>query len=421
MDKFLIKGGRQLKGKVAVSGAKNSVLPLMAAAILGDSETRLKNVPDLVDVKTMIQLLVSFGCEVKREGRDILIDPTGINNLTADYEIVRKMRASFFVLGPLLARFRKAKVSLPGGCAIGPRPVDLHIKGLAALGADLRVEGGYVIAETKGLKGEEILLLGSKGPSVGATANVLMASVLAEGKTIIEGAACEPEILDLANFLNQMGAKIYGAGTSRVEIEGVKCLKGIEYEPIPDRIEAGTLACAAAITSGEITITNCRPEHLTSVIEKLRECGVVIKEGEREILVKGVSDLKPTTITTAPYPGFPTDMQAQFMALLTLAQGRSIVTETIFEDRLTHAVELQRFGAKITINKNTAIIDGVEELTGAPVMASDLRASASLVLAGLVAKGETIVSRIYHLDRGYERLEEKLNSLGAEIKRISGD
>lgn len=419
MDKFIIKGGKKLKGKVAIASAKNAVLPLMAASILGEGETRLKNVPDLMDVQTMSSLLSSFGCIVKREGNDLIINPKEINNLTADYEIVRKMRASFFVLGPLLAKYKKAKVSLPGGCAIGPRPVDLHLKGLSSLGADLRVAGGYVLGKTKGLKGGEVFLIGARGSSVGATANVLMAAVLAEGKTVIEGCACEPEIYDLANFLNEMGAKIKGAGTPRIEIKGVKKLSGIEYQPIPDRIEAGTIACACALTGGEVKITNCLPQHLTSVIEKLRECGVEVEEGEGEIKVKREETISPVNITTAPYPGFPTDMQAQFMALLTIARGKSVVTETIFEERLTHAVELQRFGAKITISDNTAIIEGVEELSGAPVMASDLRASASLVLAGLVARGETIVSRIYHLDRGYERLEKKLNSLGAEIRRVS--
>ncbi|MEO0116926.1 MAG: UDP-N-acetylglucosamine 1-carboxyvinyltransferase [candidate division WOR-3 bacterium] len=419
MDKFLIKGGKRLKGEVVVASAKNAVLPLMAASILAEGEVRLKNVPDLMDVRTMSTLLSSFGCLVKREGKDLIIDPKGINNLIADYEIVRKMRASFFVLGPLLVKYKRAKVSLPGGCAIGPRPVDLHLKGLSALGANLKVEEGYVVGETKGLKGEEILLMGNRGPSVGATANVLMAAVLAEGKTVIEGAACEPEIVDLANFLSKMGAKIKGAGTPRIEVEGVKGLSGVEYQPIPDRIEAGTLACACAITGGEVRIKNCLPEHLTAVLEKLRECGVEVEEGKGEIRIKREKDLLGVNITTAPYPGFPTDMQAQFMALLTIANGKSVITETIFEDRLTHAVELQRFGAKITVNDNIAIVEGIKELSGAPVMASDLRASASLVLAGLVAKGETIVSRIYHLDRGYERLEEKLNSLGAEIRRVS--
>ncbi len=418
MDKFLIKGGKALTGIVSCATAKNAVLPIMAGAILGESPSLLKAVPGLVDVKTMSELLVSFGCRVEWRGSDLFIDPTGIKDLTADYEIVRKMRASFYVLGPLLTKYREAKVSLPGGCAIGPRPVDLHLKGLSLLGAKIKVEGGYVLAKTNGLEGNEILLSGVRGPSVGATANVLMAAVLAKGKTLIEGAACEPEILDLANFLNEMGAKIKGAGTPRIEIEGVESLKGVEYKPIPDRIEAGTFASAAVLTKGDLLIENCLPEHLTAVIEKLRECGAEVEAGENKIRVRMTGEIRPTTISTAPYPGFPTDMQAQMMAVLTLAWGRSIVTENIFEDRLTHGVELQRFGAKILVRENVAIIDGVRELSGAPVMASDLRASACLVLAGLAAKGETLVSRIYHLDRGYERLEEKLKAVGADIKRV---
>ncbi len=418
MDKFVIKGETRLKGKVRVSTAKNSILPLMAASLLADSPVRLRNVPNLVDVKTMINLLTSLGVKIRRENKDLIIDASKIDNLCAGYEIVRQMRASFFVLGPLLAKYKRAKVSLPGGCAIGPRPVDLHLKGLQALGADIKVEGGYVISETRQLMGAELCLEGAKGTSVGATANCLMAATLACGKTVIYGAACEPEIVDLANFLNKMGAKISGAGTLRIEVTGSKRLEGVEYQPIPDRIEAGTFACAAAITKGEIEIENCLPEHLTTVLVKLRECGVKVEEDKDKIRVAVSQELKPTTITTAPYPGFPTDMQAQVMALLTTAQGRSVITETIFEDRLMHAVELQRFGAKITITDNTAIIDGVAKLSGAPVMASDLRASACLVIAGLAAKGETVISRIYHLDRGYENLEEKLNSLGANIQRV---
>jgi UDP-N-acetylglucosamine 1-carboxyvinyltransferase len=419
MDKFLIRGGRRLQGSVTTASAKNAVLPILAACLLTEEDCTITHVPLLEDVAMMVKLLRSLGVEVDQRGRTVRVSAAGRIDRPAPYDIVRKMRASYYVLGPLLGRFGKAQVSLPGGCAIGPRPVDLHLKGIAALGADVKLEHGYIHARAKPLRGGRVLLEGPAGPSVGATANTMMAAVLARGETVIEGAACEPEVTDLAAMLNCMGGKVEGAGTPVVRIQGVKRLKGVEYRPIPDRIEAGTLAVAAAITRGRVEIKGCQPEHLASVIDRLRQAGVLVETGRKSLLVTADERPKPVTISTAPYPGFPTDLQAQFTALLSLSHGTSVVTENIFESRFLHALELNRMGARIDINGNMAIIQGVEALSSAQVMASDLRASAALVLAALVARGQTEVLRIYHLDRGYERLDRKLGNLGAQIERVS--
>jgi UDP-N-acetylglucosamine 1-carboxyvinyltransferase len=418
VDKLVISGKKRLFGSVEVSGAKNATLPIMAACLLTEEKCLIKNIPDLSDIKTMASLLQALGAKVEFTNRSMMIEAGDNMNVEAPYEIVSQMRASYYVLGPLLARFGLAKVALPGGCAIGPRPVDLHLKGMEHLGAQINIEHGYIVASGKKLSGSEMTLAGMKGPSVGATANVMMAATKAKGKTVITGAACEPEIVDLANFLNALGAQIEGAGTPVIQIKGVKELTGCEYEPIPDRIEAGTLAIAAAITCGEIEITELRPDHLTAVTEILLNMGCTVNAQTNSLRIGLKENPKPTEIVTAPYPGFPTDLQAQFMALLTLSRGTSVVTENIFEARFVHALELNRMGAKISIKGNSAVIEGVEKLTGAQVMASDLRASAALVLAGLAAEGETQVSRIYHLDRGYENLAGKLAKLGATIQRV---
>lgn len=417
MEKFIILGGRRLSGKVRASTSKNATLPIMAASLLSEEPTIIKNAPKLTDVETMMEMLTALGVKVKKEGKNLYIDPSGRLNPEAPYEIVKRMRASYYVLGSLLGRMRRAKVAFPGGCAIGPRPIDLHLKGMEKLDAKVKIEHGFIIAEASSLKGAEMTLEGPSGSSVGATCNVMLAATLAKGRTVIRCAACEPEVVDLASFLNKMGAKIRGAGTPVITIDGVKRLKGVEYKPIPDRIETATLLVAGVITRGEVEVTHCIPEHLRSVLEKLEEAGAEIELSKNSIRVRISERPKSLRITTAPYPGFPTDMQAQFMALLSLASNTSIITETIFEARFLHALELGRMGADITLEANRAIIKGVEKLTGAPVMASDLRASAALVLAGLAAEGRTDVSRIYHLDRGYEHLERKLNSLGASIRR----
>ena len=418
MDKLLIKGGTNLKGKVKISGSKNGTLPILAACLLTDKPCTIKGVPQLQDIKTMVGLLSALGADVTFDKNTVMICAGNKLSLEAPYDIVSKMRASYYVLGPLLARFHKVKVYLPGGCAIGPRPIDLHIKGMESLGANVIIEHGYIDAQAKALKGGNILLAGNYGSSVGATANVMMAATLAQGTTTIIRAALEPEIVDLANFLNKLGAKIEGAGTSTIKITGVKELNGGEWTPIPDRIEAGTFACAAAITKGNIEINNCCPEHLVAVILTLKNMGCEIIEANKTMMINASSCLKPLNITTAPYPGFPTDLQAQFMAVSTVINGTSLITENIFKSRFLHALELNRMGAQVNIEDNVAIINGVKKLSGAQVMASDLRASVALVIAGLVAEGETTVSRIYHLDRGYERLEEKLKGLGATIKRV---
>ncbi|MGQ9678501.1 MAG: UDP-N-acetylglucosamine 1-carboxyvinyltransferase [bacterium] len=421
MDRFLIHGGEPLTGKVSIARAKNAVLPLLTACLLTEDTCTVEDVPALEDVNTMLKLLKVIGVRVEQKGRTVRLTARGKLNLEAPYDIVRKMRASYYVLGPLLARFGTCRVSFPGGCAIGPRPVDLHIRGATALGARVTVERGYIHARAKRLKGNTMTLEGYKGPSVGATINTMMAATLAAGATVIEGAACEPEVVDLANFLTAMGAKITGAGTPEIRIEGVKELSGTTYRPISDRIEAGTFAIATAITRGSVEITDCMPEHLTAVITKLREVGVQVDIANNRMLVEMKSRPKKTNISTAPYPGFPTDLQAQFTALLTVADGTSTISENIFESRFLHAMELNRMGASIDINGNLAVINGVEKLQGTQVMASDLRASAALVLAGLAARGKTEILRIYHLDRGYEQLEKKITHLGGKIKRIKPD
>ncbi|MEO0019367.1 MAG: UDP-N-acetylglucosamine 1-carboxyvinyltransferase [candidate division WOR-3 bacterium] len=418
MDRFVIRGSKPLKGSIAVARAKNAVLPLLACCLLTEETCTIHDVPLLEDVNTMLKLLRAIGVKVEMKNRQVKITAAGKLKAEAPYDIVRKMRASYYVLGPLLARMGECRVSLPGGCAIGPRPVDLHLKGVAGLGARIRIEKGYIRARARSLHGSTMILAGHKGPSVGATINTMMAATLARGTTVIEGAACEPEVDDVAQFLNGMGAKITGAGTPQIKIEGVKRLSGTSHTPIPDRIEAGTFAVAAAITQGKVEITGCEPKHLTAVIAKLREIGAQVEAGEKSIFVEMKARPKATKISTAPYPGFPTDMQAQFTALLSLGIGTSTVTENIFESRFLHALELNRMGASIDIIGNMAVIHGVERLEGAQVMASDLRASAALVLAALAARGKSEILRIYHLDRGYERLEEKLNLLGADIKRV---
>ncbi len=417
MEKLVIKGGKKLKGKIKISGSKNAALPIMAASLLCEDEVILKNIPELTDVYTMAELLKFVGCKIKKDKNRVIIHPPKKPILEAPYEIVKRMRASYYVLGPLLGRFKKCRVSLPGGCAIGPRPIDLHIKGMEKLGASINIEKGYIIASAKRLKGNEMILEGPKGSSVGATINVMMCSVLAEGDTIIYGAAVEPEVVAVASFLNKMGARIFGAGTRTLKIKGVKKLTGTKFTNIPDRIEAGTYAVAASITKGDVVLENAPVEDMKAVLEKLKETGVKIEANKETLHVRMQRRPKAVKISTAPYPGFPTDMQAQFMAFLSLASGTSVIIENIFENRFMQAMELQRMGADITIDGNTAIVNGVSCLTGAKVMASDLRASASLVIAGLAAKGITEVSRIYHLDRGYEKLDEKLRSVGARIER----
>ncbi|MGQ9817530.1 MAG: UDP-N-acetylglucosamine 1-carboxyvinyltransferase [bacterium] len=418
MDIFVIEGGKKLKGNVIISGAKNSALPIIAASLLTDKKVVIENVPDVMDVHTMIELMEYIGSQIEFKKNILKIYTPRIKRFVAPYNIVRKMRASYYVLGALIAREKRAKVSLPGGCAIGPRPVDLHIKGIRTLGCDIDIDQGYIVANCKNLKGTTINLQGVKGTSVGATINVMLAATGARGVTIINYAACEPEVVDVANFLNKLGVNISGAGTSQITIKGNWSPNEIYYRIIPDRIETGTFAVASAITQGDITIKNSQPEHLMAVIDKIREIGADVNVETDKIIVRGNKSVKPTDIFVAPYPGFPTDMQAQFMALLSIASGTSIIKETIFENRFMQAVELSRMGANITLEDDTAVVKGVKELKGATVMASDLRASACLVLAGLVARGKTYVRRIYHLDRGYERFEKKLAELGARIKRV---
>ncbi|MEO0095734.1 MAG: UDP-N-acetylglucosamine 1-carboxyvinyltransferase [candidate division WOR-3 bacterium] len=417
MDRFVIEGGKRLSGVVEISGAKNSALPIIAASLITDKKVVIENVPDVMDVHTMIQLVEYLGSLVKFKNNVLEIHTPRIRRIVAPYNIVRKMRASYYVLGALIAREGKARVSLPGGCAIGPRPVDLHIKGIKTLGCTVDIDQGYINAECKKLKGSEINLQGAKGTSVGATINVMLAATRARGTTTINFAACEPEVVDVANFLKRLGVNITGEGTNQITIRGNWCPAEIRYKIIPDRIETGTFAVASAITNGNILIKNCQPENLTAVLDKLRETGAEVQINGNELIVKGKRPIRPTDIFVAPYPGFPTDMQAQFMALLSLANGTSTIKETIFENRFMQAVELSRMGANITLEGDTAVIKGVKQLSGTYVMASDLRASACLVLAGLAAKGKTYVRRIYHLDRGYEKFEKKLRMLGARIKR----
>ena len=416
MEKIIIEGGARLNGTVKISGAKNAALPILLSSILTDKENKINNVPNLKDVDTTCQLLKGAGVKVERsENGQVIVDASRVNNTEASYDLVRTMRASVMVLGPLLARLGKAKVSLPGGCAIGARPINLHLKGFEALGANIKLEHGYVVAEAKRLKGNRIYF---DIVTVTGTENIMMAGVLAEGKTIIENAAREPEVVNLANTLNSMGASIKGAGTDIIEINGVSRLNGGEHSVIPDRIETGTFMIAAAITGGDVEIVNCIPEYIEPVIIKLTEAGVKIDTGKDFIRVKANGKIKSVDIKTSPYPAFPTDMQAQFMSLMSISEGMSVITETVFENRFMHVAELRRMGANIKVEGNTAVIKGVPKLSAAPLMATDLRASASLILAGLAAEGETVVSRVYHLDRGYEAIEKKLSALGAKIKRV---
>ena len=419
MSHFRILGGQRLCGTVRAGGSKNAALPMMAAAILADGPVRLEGVPRLADVDTLSLLLGQLGIEVRRAEDDAIVlrtvDPQPVR---ADYELVRRMRASFCVLGPLLARRGKAVVSLPGGCNVGPRPVDLHLAGLVALGADLRIEHGYVIAQAERLVGTTVSMAGPRGPTVTGTANVLSAAVLAEGRTTITGAAVEPEIVDLGRFLNSLGAKIDGLGTPALEIDGVRRLTGGCHAVIPDRIETATLLLAAAITRGQVTVAGAVPGHLDAVLEKLGQAGCRIAVEDDRITLAADGRPRPLEITAEPYPGVPSDVQAQWMALLSLADGRSTVRDLVFRSRFLHAAELNRLGARIELGDAAAAVQGVGGLTGAEVTASDLRASAALVLAGLAAQGETLVREIHHLDRGYQRLDEKLNLLGADVRRV---
>jgi UDP-N-acetylglucosamine 1-carboxyvinyltransferase len=415
MDKIIVEGGRSLEGEVKISGAKNAALPILISSLLTDGWNTYTNVPDLIDIRSTKDLLLNLGARVKTDKDAVQIDAGGVGNHEASYDLVRKMRASILVLGPLVARLKKARVSLPGGCAIGARPINLHLKGLASLGAKIELKHGYVEARADRLKGEEIYLDIS---TVTGTENLMMAAVLAKGTTVLSNAACEPEVVALADVLNRMGAKIEGAGTSVITIEGVSKLQPVSVKIIPDRIEAGTFMVSAALTGGNVTLLDCEPDHLEAVIHKLRLSGAEVFVKDRSIQVKGGKEIVSIDVKTLPYPGFPTDMQAQFMVLMSIAKGFSMISETIFENRFIHVSELKRMGADIKISGNTAIIAGVPMLSGAPVMATDLRASASLILAGLAAKGSTEISRVYHLDRGYEKIEKKFSQLGAAIRRV---
>ena len=416
MDKLLIQGGIPLSGDIAISGAKNAALPILCACLLTDEPLRLRNLPQLNDISTMLRLIGQMGVTVTMDGNDgLILDARGLNNPLAPYDMVKTMRASILVLGPLLARCGEARVSLPGGCAIGARPVDQHIKGLQAMGAEIHVEQGYIQAKATRLKGARIF---TDMVTVTGTENLMMAAVLAEGETVLENAAREPEVVDLANCLIAMGARISGAGTDRIVINGIDRLHGATHSIMPDRIETGSYLCAAAATGGEVRLTQTACDYLDAVIDKLREAGCEVACGSNEITLKAPARLKAVSLRTEPYPAFPTDMQAQFMAINCVAEGTAVIRETIFENRFMHAVELIRLGAHIRIDGNNAVVTGVPRLDGATVMATDLRASASLVIAGLVAQGETLIERIYHLDRGYERIEEKLSRLGAKVRRV---
>mgnify|MGYP001292766945 CR=1 FL=1 len=419
MDKLVVEGGIPLRGEVNISGAKNSCLPIMAATLLTDDKCIIHNIPQLRDVNTMMHILTSLGVKAVRDRNRVIREKGSYRKVTAAYDIVSTMRASICVLGPLLAKRKEARVSFPGGCIIGPRPIDLHLKGLRALGADIKVEGGYIVAKTKQLRGTNIYMGGHFGSSVLATANVMMAATLAKGETVIHSAACEPEIADLASFLIKMGARIEGYSTPTIRIHGVKHLAGAEHSIIPDRIETGTYMIAAVITNGELKLKNAMSNHLMALIDKMREAGCYIETKNSTIRVKRArKGVRSIAMSTLPYPGFPTDMQAQMMSLMSVADGISVITEKIYPERFIHISELNRMGAEILLEGPNAIIKGVKGLSGADVMASDLRASAALVLAALVAKGKTTIHRVYHLDRGYERLESKLSKVGARIKRV---
>ena len=413
MDKIFIEGQNTLSGSVQISGAKNAVLPIMTAALMAEGRSVVTRVPDLRDTRTMIRLMEIVGATCSFENGRLVIDGSTVNNPEAPYDLVKTMRASFYVLGPLLARFGVVKVSLPGGCAWGPRPVDFHLKGLEKLGAKITLESGYIIAEAKRLQGTKINF---EFPSVGATGNIAMAAATAEGTTIIENAAREPEIVQLCEYLNTMGACIRGIGTTRLTIDGVETLHSADIDVIPDRIEAGTFLAAGALL-GEITLNGVIPEHLDSVILHFKEAGCNVSTTSNSVTIAQADKIKPVDMTTAVYPGFPTDLQAQWVALMTLAKGSSMITDTVYHDRFSHVPELNRFGANIKVENNTAFVRGVDALVGAPVMSTDIRASASLIVAGLAAKGRTEVSRVYHIDRGYEQIEEKFRSLGANIWR----
>ena len=416
LDKIIVEGGHPLNGQVTISGAKNAVLPILAATLLTQGKNEIQAAPQVRDVNTMVRLVQELGTKVDHfEGDRVVLDTAGVNNPVAPYELVSTMRASCLVLGPLLARLGEAKVSLPGGCAIGARPIDLHIKGLEALGAEIRLETGYVHGTAKKLKGTHHTF---DLVTVTGTMNIMMAAALAEGETVLKNAAKEPEVSFLADVLNQSGAKIKGAGTGTIVIQGVTSLTPIECRILPDRIEAATYMIAAAIANGNVEVVNCVPAHMEPIIDKLRQAGVTVEAGENSVRIIGNGSLSPVDITTEPYPGFATDVQAQFMTLMTLAEGQSRITETVFENRFMHVAELKRMGADISIEGHTATVTGVKQLSGAPVMATDLRASACLVLAGLVAERDTVVSRVYHIDRGYQDMEKKLSQLGAAIRRV---
>jgi UDP-N-acetylglucosamine 1-carboxyvinyltransferase len=422
VDKIVVRGGRRLEGEVVVSGSKNAALPLLVASLLTSEACAFQEIPDLMDIHTILKLLTGLGVKVEREKGfnspgQLTLRADRVTKLEAPYELVKTMRASFLVLGPLLSRFGEARVSTPGGCAIGVRPVNLHLKGLAEMGAEIDLVHGYVEAKAKRLKGAKIYL---DVPSVGATENLMMAATLAQGTTVIEKAAKEPEIENLASVLNKMGARVVGSGTDIIKVEGVDRLHGASHRVVPDRIEAGSFMVAAALTRGDVVVRGARPDHLDAFLLKLAEAGVVLSLETDKVMVRRDGRVRGVDITTLPYPGFPTDLQAQMMVLMAVADGVSVITENIFENRFMHAQELIRMGADIRLEGNRAIVKGIETLSGAPVMATDLRASVSLILAGLVAKGSTEISRVYHLDRGYERIEKKLSALGADIQRIRG-
>ncbi len=419
MDSFVIEGGARLRGTLRIAGSKNAALPVMAAALLADGPSVIADIPNLQDIRSQIELLKLLGCRAERQADGKLeIEVVDEKCSHAPYDVVRKMRASICVLGPLLAKRGHVRVSMPGGCAIGDRPVDIHLRGLRALGATIELDGGDIIAHADKLHGAEVFLGGNFGSTVLGTANVMSAATLALGTTVIECAACEPEIVDLADYLTSMGAKIAGQGTPRIVVQGVPALHGAEHRIIPDRIEAGTFMVAAAISNGELNLDNVRIDHLMAAVDKLRSIGVIVEKSSQGVTVASARRLEAAIITTQPYPGFPTDLQAQFMALLAIANGNSIVSEKIFPDRFMHVAELTRLGARMHREGATVIIEGEQQLIGAPVMASDLRASAALVLAGLAARGTTTINRVYHIDRGYEKIEERLNALGANIKRV---
>ena len=415
MDKFVVNGGNQISGTVDISGAKNAVLPLMTAALLVDGKTTINSVPDLRDTRTMIRLLEIIGANVAFKNNSLSIDASDVNNLEAPYDLVKTMRASFYVLGPLLARFGEVRVSLPGGCAWGPRPVDFHLKGLEQLGAKISLESGYILAKAEYLKGNKISF---DFPSVGATGNILMASVLARGETQIDNAAKEPEIVQLCEMLNQMGANIIGVGTDKITVNGVDKLHPVDIDVIPDRIEAGTYLIAGA-TMGDITLNNCNPKHLNDVINKLKLSGANIASTENSVSIEKIDTIKAVDLTTEVYPGFPTDLQAQWMAFMSIAKGKSIIIDTVYHDRFTHIPELNRLGADIQLTDNKAVVNGVNKLKGAQLMSTDIRASAALILGAIIAEGKTEISRVYHIDRGYDSIEKKFRNLGVDISRVN--